>query len=118
MLTHGRFGGNFAGTQSSVKLYQAVGFRFGGILGDGAFNHRLVCKQIEQSSVRAETERTEQYGGAYLALSVNVNPQNTLRVLLEFQPRAAVGYNGRAENFLTRLVPLRRVIRAGGTDEL
>ncbi len=47
-----------------------------------------------------------------------MNPKNALSILLEFKPSAPVGNNSRTENFLTRLIPCRRVVRAGGTDKL
>ena len=47
-----------------------------------------------------------------------MHPLNALSVLLEFQPRAAVGNYGCAVHLLTRLVPLHCVVGAGRTDEL
>ena len=82
VLADGSLRGNFAGAQPSVKLYQAVAFRFGRILCDSILYHFVVCEQIEQRPVRAEAERAQQYGGAYLAFSVNVYPQNAACVLL------------------------------------
>ena len=118
MLPNRSFGGNFAGAEPSVQLDKTVALGLRGILCDGVFNHFIVCEQIKERSVRAETQRAEQDGCANLSLSVDVNPQNALRVLLEFKPRAAVWDNGSSENFLTGLVPRGSVVGTGRADEL
>ena len=118
MLFNGSFRRNFAGAQSSVKLDKSVGLRFGRVLCDSVLYHFFVCEQIENRSVRTETESTEKNSRAKLTLSVDMNPQNTLRVLFEFEPGSAVGDYGRSVHSLTGLVQRRSVIRAGRTNEL
>ena len=97
---------------------EAVLFALGGILFDGGGDHAVVPENIGDGGVRAEAQRTQKDGGADLALTVDVHPQHALGILLEFQPRAAVGDDGGLEHFPARFVFLRFVVRTGRTHEL
>ncbi len=51
VLFNGSFRGNFAGTQSSVKLYKSVGFRLCAVLGDCVVYDLIVSEQIQKRTV-------------------------------------------------------------------
>ena len=118
VLADGGLGGYLAGAQPSVQFYEAVRFRLGGVLFYGGLYHPVVVEEVEYRPVGAEAEGAQKDGSAYLALPVYMHPQDALGVLLELEPRAAVGDDGGAEHLLARLVALGRVVNAGRADEL
>ena len=109
---------HFAGAQPSVKLDKAVLLALGGILLDGGGDHLVVAENIGDRHVRTEAEGAQKDSRADLPLSVDVHPHDALRILLEFEPCAAVGNDRCFEHFPARLVLFRLVVRAGRTDEL
>ncbi len=118
MLTDGILGGNFARTQSSVKLDQSVRLRTGGIPLDGGRDHFVALKQLFEGAVGAVAQSTQKHRRGKLTLSVYVDPQRTLRVLLKFQPGAAVGNDRGFVHLFPRLIRFGDVVDAGRTDEL
>ena len=118
VLTHGILGGNFAGPQAAVQLDQAVGFRLRRILGERLPDDLIAGEQVLYRAVGAEAQSAEQHGDAELLFSVHADVKGVLSVLLELQPRAAVGHDRGGEHFLARLVLGGGIIHPGRTHEL
>ena len=118
VLTDGVLRGDFAGTKTPVKFDKAVHFRARRILFQRFGDDLVAGEQILYRAVGAEAQSAQKHGDAELLFSVHADVESVLRVLFEFQPRAAVGHDGGGEHLLARLVLRRSVIHARGTDEL
>ena len=123
LLANGILGGNFAGTKPSVQRDKSVRFASDGrivfrVVRNRILDHLVAAEEFFQSAVASVAQSTQQYGCGELSLPVDAYPQNALRVLLEFKPRAAVGNDRRFIHLLARLVRFDRVVHAGRTNEL
>ena len=118
MLTNGFFGGNFAGTESSVKFEKTFAFGLGDVLVHSGKNHRVILENFLYALVRSESESAEKNGGGEFTRSVDLNPQGVVGVLLELYPSAPVGDNRRAVKFSARFGKFEPVVYAGRTDKL
>ena len=118
MLTNGFLGGNFARAQSSVQLEKTFAFGFRDVFFHRRANHRIVLENFLYALVRSESERAEKNGCGELTRSVDFNPQGVVRVLLELDPRASVGDNGRSVKLSARFREFETVVNAGRTNEL
>ena len=118
VLAHRIVRRHFAGAEPSVKLDEAVLLALGGILFDSSGDHLVVAENIRNGNVGTEPESAQKDGRTDLSLPVDMYPQNTLRILFEFQPSPAVGDDRRLKHFSARLVLFGFIIRAGRTDEL
>ena len=85
---------------------------------DRVLDHFIAAEELFERAVAPVAQSAQQNGCGELSLSVNAHPENALRVLLEFEPCAAVGNDGRFVHLLARLVRFDRVVHAGGTNEL
>ena len=123
LLAHGILRGHFSGTDTTVQSDQAVRFApdrrvFLGIPFDRRLDHLVVAEQLLEGAVAAEAQRAQKHGRGQLTLSVHAHPKHALRVLLEFEPGAAVGNDRRFVHLLARLVRLCGIVHTGGTNEL
>ena len=123
VLTHRFLGRDFAGTQTAVERDEAVrlgadGRRILFVAFDGGGDHLVAAEELFKRAVGAVAEGAQKHRGGELALSVHADPQDALRILLEFQPCPAVGDDGRFIDLLARLVRFGDVVDAGRADEL
>ena len=101
--SYGFAGGDFAGTDTSVKFVQTALFGAVGIFRHRRFYHSVVAENRRDFFVRTEAERAQKQGRRKFTRSVYFYPKHVIRVLFEFEPRASVGDNRRLIEFFTRL---------------
>ena len=116
--SYGFAGGNFAGTDTSVKFIQTALFGTIGIFRHRRLYHSVVAENRRDFFVRTEAERAQKQGRGEFTRSVYFYPKHVIGVLFEFEPRASVGDNRRLIEFFTRLGIFETVVYAGGTNEL
>ena len=110
--------GRLAGALALVDLDEALRDGAGRVLLQRSHEALVLAEQLDDLGVRAITNRAQQRGDVHLALAVDLDVEDTVRVGLVFEPGAAVGDDLRLEQPFADLVEALGIVHAGRTHEL
>ncbi len=110
--------GGLARAQSAVDLKQALFFRVAGVLLDGGCDALVLTEHIQDLLVGVHAQGADQAGDGELAVFVDADVEDVLRVGFIFKPGAAVRNDGGSVGVLVGLVDLVAVVHTGASDDL
>ncbi len=110
--------GGLAGALALVDLDEAVSHGTGGVLLQGVLQPLVLAQQLLDLGVGAVADGAQERGDEHLALPVDLDVQDAVRIGLVLQPGAPIGDDLGGIELVAPLVGAHRVVGAGGTDQL